>query len=131
MDSLVDAIEAADGPWPVVAIFIIGLYLMIWRYGGPMLSLMRENNALAKDAHTKAQEIATSIETNHGSKSIGDAVDKLTDSVGTLVNENRTLQVDMAAQQERLNDHITTSDERHELVMKLLSEHKDGITGGP
>lgn len=72
-----EVVQAADGPWPVLAIFLIGLYVLVWRFGSQLLSV-------AKDAHTETKNISESIITNHGSKNIGDAVDRLTESVWAI-----------------------------------------------
>lgn len=77
MDSLVEAVQAADGPWPVLAIAIIGLYVLVWRFGGRLITLLQAQ-------HVETKNISDSIITNHGSKNIGDAVDRLTEQVGLL-----------------------------------------------
>src|SRR5690242_16224552 len=72
MDSLVDAIRAVNGPWPFAALALIGLYSLFWKFGKEIL-------ALAQKSHEKTEHIAQSIVTNHGSKNLGDAVDRLTE----------------------------------------------------
>lgn len=122
MDALVEAIEAADGPWPVVAIAIIGLYLIIWRYGAKILDLLRENKSVAAVAAEKANQIADSIQTNHGSESLGDAVDRLTEGVQQLVARERKFTVELAALTEGFNNHLVDDDRRHLKVMALIEE---------
>lgn len=124
MDSLVDAIEAADGPWPVVAIAIIGLYLIIWRYGAKILELLRENRHVAHEAAQKANQIANSIKTNHGSESLGDAVDKLTEGVNQLVVRDRKMSIDLAALTESFNEHLKDDDRRHAEVMHIIAQNR-------
>ena len=70
MDSLAQAVQAADGPWPVLAIAIIGVYVLVWKFGSQILDL-------AKAAHQETKSISESIVTNHGSKNLGDAIDRL------------------------------------------------------
>jgi hypothetical protein len=77
MDSLARAVEAADGPWPVLAIAVIGLYVLAWKFGKDFLSILKAN-------HAETKHISESIVTNHGSKNLGDAVDRLTEQVGLL-----------------------------------------------
>lgn len=76
-DTLARAVEAADGPWPVLAIALIGLYALFWKFGNQLLSLMQAQ-------HEETKGIAESIVTNHGSKNIGDAVDRLTENVWVI-----------------------------------------------
>lgn len=79
MDALAQAVEAADGPWPVLAIALIGLYALFWKFGNQILVAVREG-------HAETKQISESIVTNHGSKNIGDAVDRLTEQVGVVTN---------------------------------------------
>lgn len=92
MDPLVEAVEAADGPWPVLAIAIIGLYVLVWRFGGKILLLAQEGNRTAAAAHQRVEYVAESIVTNHGSKNLGEAVDRLTEQVGLLHARMSTLE---------------------------------------
>lgn len=81
MDALARAIEAADSGWAVLAIFIIGLYVLVWKYGGQMLALVKDSNHVANQAHEEVKQITKSIITNHDSRNIGDAIDKITAAV--------------------------------------------------
>lgn len=81
MDGLARAVEAADSGWAVLAIFIIGLYVLVWKYGGQMLQLAKDTNQVANQNHVKTEAITKSIITNHDSRNIGDAIDKLTDAL--------------------------------------------------
>lgn len=92
MESLAEAVKAADGPWPVLAIAIIGLYVLVWRFGGRLIALALEGNLTAAAAHKEVQQVAESIVTNHGSKNLGDAVDRLTEQVGLLHARMSTLE---------------------------------------
>ncbi len=77
MDNLARAVEAADGPWPVLAIAIIGLYVLAWKFGKDIISALKAN-------HAETKHISDSIVTNHGSKNIGDAIDRLTVAVENI-----------------------------------------------
>lgn len=86
MESLAQAVEAADGVWPVLAIFIIGLYVLIWKFGGTLLVNIRKNgnegreaSMVAQDVLAETQQIAKNIVTNHGSRNIGHAIDMITE----------------------------------------------------
>lgn len=74
MDSLADIVEAADSPWGIVALIVLGLYVLMWKYGGTLLQLQRET----RDASVHVKE---AIITNQGSKNLGDAIDKLTEAL--------------------------------------------------
>lgn len=87
MDTLLKAVEAADGPWPVLAIFIIGLYVLVWRYGGALLAIVRANTEVAAQANAKADQISAAIVTNHGSANLGEAVDRLYEELTGLRGE--------------------------------------------
>jgi hypothetical protein len=78
-------VAAADSPYAIIAIALIGLYALGWRWGGKMLDQMTRNTRLTEEAKTVAVEakqkvakVQESIVTNHGSKNLGDAVDRLT-----------------------------------------------------
>jgi hypothetical protein len=97
VDSLVKAIEAADGVWSVVAIAIIGLYVLIYRFGGQLLTHVKENTEITQAASRKASEISENISTNHDSTGIGHAVDLLADAISELRSEVRTVRSEAQA----------------------------------
>ena len=92
-------IEAVDSWRAVLILLILGFYLFFWKYGREMLSLMRETTKVTKN-------IKTDIITNHGSKNLGDAIDRLTENVGKL-------QASQAETNLRLETFIA---DHHELV---------------
>lgn len=108
MDSLARAVEAADGPWPVIAIGLIGVYVLVWRFGGQILATVREINTTATAAHTEARSISESILTNHGSKNLGDAVDRLYETVQDLRSELGSVRDDLRVTQERIDERFET-----------------------
>lgn len=93
MEGLADAVANADSPYAIIAIALIGLYALGWRWGGKMIERMDENTKLTRSAKNeaanaaikadnaadKAAGVAQSILTNHGSKNLGDAVDRITE----------------------------------------------------
>lgn len=92
MDGLAGVVGAADSPYAIIAIALIGLYALGWRWGGKMLDRMDENARMAKvaaetakasqkvglEAKEIAAGVAEAIVTNHGSRNLGDAVDRIT-----------------------------------------------------
>lgn len=91
MDAVDDVITAVDSFYAVIALLIIGSYALAWRFGGEMLQLLRDNSRrhdetdekIKKVTETTAavkevtEHVAFSIKTNHESKNIGDAMDRL------------------------------------------------------
>lgn len=92
-------IEAVDSWRAVLILLTLEFYLIFWKYGREMLSLMRETTKVTKN-------IKTDIITNHGSKNLGDAIDSLTENVGKL-------QASQAEINLRLENYIA---DHHELV---------------
>lgn len=88
-------IEAADSGWALAAIFLLGIYALLWKFGRELLELARTNQQVAQDNHQKTTEITESIRTNHGSKNLGDAVDRLTEEVWAI--------------RARLDEHLASS----------------------
>lgn len=133
-DALARAVEAADGPWPVIAIAVIGLYVLLWRFGGQLLAVARENNVVAHEAkdvavaaHDEAKQISESIITNHGSKNLGDAVDRLTAWMLTHLDESREADRAVALLRSQFVLHLATSAETEEAVRKSLTDIDDRL----
>lgn len=80
MDELLKAASGIDSAWPVLAIAIAGLYVLAWKFGGQVL-------AVVQASHSETKAISESIITNHGSKNIGDAIDRLTEHLTELHGE--------------------------------------------
>lgn len=81
MDWVGDVVAAADSGWAITAIFLIGLYVLLWKYGGELIRALRANTEMTKKAAEVTEGVAESIVTNHGSKNLGDAIDRLTEWV--------------------------------------------------
>lgn len=117
MNSLEKAVEAADGPWPVIAIAIIGLYLLIWKFGAQLLTIGKTNQGLAKDAVKTAslakdqvQAVADQMVTNHGSKNLGAAIDRLTEWMLLHLEESRNGDEQLRALRLEFMQHLVTTD---------------------
>lgn len=89
MDSMADAVAAADSIYAVLAIGILGLYALLWRFGGELLKKMDKNTEITVEANSVAKDVATSIITNHGSKNIGEAIDRLTEWMVRHMDESQ------------------------------------------
>jgi hypothetical protein len=81
MEDLLKSAAQFNSGWGVAALLIILLFLLAWRFGNQLISLLQENARVSAAVHAEAQNISQSIITNHGSKNIGDAVDRLTEAV--------------------------------------------------
>jgi hypothetical protein len=85
VDAIADIIGAVDTPLGLLALVIIGFFALAWKFGKEIISALREIRTeqaavRAEVDMTKsvAEHVKTSIITNHGSKNIGDAIDRLT-----------------------------------------------------
>lgn len=110
MNDLTRAVEAADGVWPVLAIFIIGLYVLVWKFGGVLLAGVRKSGTDASDARIVAsdvlaetQQISENITTNHGSRNIGHAVDILTEMLVSIRHDMTVHRTELAMHHAELN----------------------------
>ena len=104
MEDLARAVEAADSVWPVLAIAIIGLYVLVWKFGRDILQLTRENQYVAVEAKDTAVEVrdatdllTSNIQTNHGSTSLGNAIDNITEALQQHLVEHRKTDERVAA----------------------------------
>lgn len=116
MDWLAEVVQAADSGWAITAIFLLGIYVLLWKFGGEVLQLVRDINTTAHHANKTAvankkqvEDIATSIVTNHGSKNLGDAVDRITEWMLSHMAETREANEKLTALSDRLEEHIGDS----------------------
>lgn len=135
MDPLARAVEAADGPWPVFAIAILGLYVLVWRFGGQLLNVARDNNDLAKGAvttatkaHEQIKQVSDSIVTNHGSKNLGDAIDRLSEWMLLHLEESRNDAEALTTLRTSFIHHIAETDGDREKIRTTLSDIDDRLT---
>ena len=90
IESIIRLIDAVGSSWSAIALLVlIGLFLLLWKFGRDIIKALRDNTS-------KTERIQASIKTNHGSKNIGDAIDRLTTKVA---------EIDQA-----LADHIAAGD---------------------
>jgi hypothetical protein len=123
VDSLARAVEAADSGWAVLAIAIIGVYVLVWKFGGQILGIVKENNSVAKS-------LQESIITNHGSKNIGDAIDKLTEALGALRQDFDLHIVQEGEVLAGIKAQLTAQDEKAASTRTESNDQMDRIEGG-
>jgi len=116
MDAVADIIGAVDTPLGLLALVIIGFFALAWKFGNSLITLLKEirveqssAKALVVEADKKMEHVQQAIITNHGSKNIGDAIDRLTgwfmDSETERAENTQLLQLVAT----RLDDHLAES----------------------
>ena len=96
MDGAAQVVAAVDSPYSLTTVLVLVVGAFGWRWGGQILEAIRDNTRhtveakeIAVEAKTVAEDVATSIITNHGSKNIGDAIDRLTEWSLAQIEEQR------------------------------------------
>lgn len=98
MSELKELLSVVDSGWAAIALLILALAYLLDKHGGRLLALAAENLEVSKSnaevaeaarsdaavAREKAEQISHDIITNHGSKNLGDAIDRLTEWVAAL-----------------------------------------------
>lgn len=115
MEHVAAVLEASDSPWGVLALVVLGAYAFMWKFGKEILATVRETKTVAKD-------VQTSIITNHGSKNLGDAIDRLTGWVMDDREQADTDRVIIRDLAEQLSSHIETCTPLAELAAEVLRE---------
>jgi hypothetical protein len=124
MENLADILKAVDSPMPLVALLILGFYALLWRYGKEIIGLLRETKQAAVETRDTAADVQTSIITNHGSKNIGDAIDRLT---GWQMDQQEQDEVDrllLRTVSEKLDIHISESEPIRAFVHEMKLERE-------
>ena len=131
MDSVADIISSVDTPLGLMALVIIGFFALAWKFGNAIISTLKEirveqtaTKTQLTDAKAQVQSVADSIVTNHGSKNIGDAIDRLTgwfmDSEVERSENTQLLQ--LVAQ--RLDNHIDETEPLKARVLEMLNRQE-------
>lgn len=127
MESLVDAVAEADSWHSLVAIGLIGLFVMLWRWGGRLLDLVQQVLHVteqaaqdASDAREQVDRVASSIVTNHGSKNLGESVDRITEWLVQHMEEARHRDEMLADLQRAFLSKMVEGDHRHELLSEKV-----------
>jgi hypothetical protein len=107
VDAIAEIIGAVDTPLGLLALVIIGFFALAWKIGKEIITALREIRVEQAATKTQVDHVSSSIVTNHGSKNIGDAVDRLTgwfmDSETERAENTQLLQLVA----KRLDDHIS------------------------
>jgi len=126
---LADAVAATDGPWALAAIAVIGLYVLLWRYSGQIIGLLQENRDRAEVAvekaevvHQEVRDISSAIVTNHGSKNLGDAVDRLSQWMLLHLEEARDDAEELRVLKREFIAHISQTDMDRASIRRTLAE---------
>ena len=142
MDWVEGVVASSDSGWKVLGIFLIGIYVLLWKFGSELLKLARENNTVAKQAHTiaktasqtamevrnEARQISRNIITNHGSKNLGDAIDRLTEWMMTHMKEQRESDAALSNLKAEVVLLMASNDINSDRLHTTLSDLDDRLT---
>lgn len=124
MGDVAGIIGAVDTPLGLLALVIIGFFALAWKFGKEIISALREIRVQQAETKTQVDHVSASIITNHGSKNIGDAIDRLTgwfmDSETERAENTQLLQ--LVAQ--RLDDHIADSEPLKRQFLDMLADQE-------
>jgi hypothetical protein len=129
VESVASIIDSVDTPLGLLALVILGFFALAWKFGKEIITALREirveqtaTKTQLDDTKTQIDHVSNSIITNHGSKNIGDAIDRLTgwfmDSETERAENTQLLQ--LVAR--RLDDHITESEPLKAQLLALAAE---------
>lgn len=90
-EDIAHIIEAADTLRAIIILFMFGVFAFGWKYG-------REVLQLARTMAERTEKISGDIVTNHGSKNLGEAVDRLYEK---LVDLQATREIDSMEAEKR------------------------------
>lgn len=129
MDWVEGVVNAADSGWAVLAIALIGAYVLLWKYGGELLKALHENTEVTKETKAAAEGVAESIVTNHGSRNLGDAIDRLTEWMSMHIVESRNAEEQFKELNKdfysHLNDYSQWMEDVSEALTKLTEQKED------
>lgn len=135
MKDLVDAVAQADSPYALIAIVVIGFYVLVWRFGGKLIDAVEENTRLtkangtvAKEANQTVTDVKQAIVTNHGSRNIGDAIDRITDKLITQGEEAAADRKHLADLHQAFIARSLDNDNLEEKIAAKFGELDDRLT---
>lgn len=106
LDGLSRLIESTDSLRGLLILFLVGLFALVWRFGNKILDLLKTNSA--DTAHVRQ-----AIVTNHGSRNLGDAVDRITDRLMRMQDSQDNTDALQRSLARDLERHITECREFH------------------
>ena len=122
MDAIAGIIDSVDTPLGLLALIIIGFFALAWKFGKDIIVTLREIRTEQASTKAKVDHVSESIITNHGSKNIGDAIDRLTgwfmDSEAERAENTQLLQLVAT----RLDDHLVESGKVWDVVHQLNAQ---------
>lgn len=125
MEGLGDIVEAADSAWAITAIALLGIFALLWKYGGEILKLTRENAEVAKVNAEVTQGVAESIVTNHGSRNLGDAIDRLTEWMLQHMEDSARTEAELSIISAKLGKHLAEYDQYVEARAAARGKNKE------
>lgn len=93
-------------------------------YGGVLVAKINKVQKETKEANAKVAQVQQDIVTNHGSKNIGDAIDRLWEKLTKVSTTQDTLVRDV----KELKDRDQAMDERLETIENAAGATKDAVT---
>ena len=93
-------------------------------YGGVLVAKLNKVKENVANVQTNVEQVQKDIITNHGSKNIGDAIDRLTTKVTVLGDNQDQLILDVKA----LKTHDAEVDSRLDTIEHASQETKDAVT---
>lgn len=141
MHDLSDVLGAVNDVGSALSLISIGIFLLLWKYGGEMLHLARVNSTkiaeqhqdikeakvVAEEARAEVQDISAKMVTNHGSKNIGDAIDRLTEWMLMHLKESRKSDEMMAQVRQELVLHLAEAGIQADEIRKTMAEFDERI----
>lgn len=115
LEHIAPILSELDSPWSVMGLFLIGFFALFWKFGRDLLQVVKETR-------DTASHVSESIVTNHGSKNLGDAIDRLTSMVmdGALSGaEDRRLIHQMV---KRFDAHLEESERLKPLLFQIAEK---------
>lgn len=118
-EDAIKVIEAADSVWPVLALFMLGCFTLLWKYGSELIKNSRESRELAQQGRDGVKQISKYIVTNHGSTSLGNAIDRLTE----WALEQRERSEEIARKVHSIDNRHKSANARWDLVSSKLDTY--------
>jgi cytochrome c556 len=100
------------------------LVALVAAYGGVLVAKVNKVQRETKATHAKVEQVQNDIITNHGSKNIGDAIDRLWETLSDVKATQDTLVQDV----QELKDQDRSLDARLDNIEHASEETKEAVT---